>query len=83
MGTLVLVEDGEGGGGVVGVPQPHGAVGGAGQQALVGAAVHQPPHRVCVSGQRPPQDRWLCDQRGGERYDSNEGCATNMSSKSC
>lgn len=67
--TFVLIEHGEGRRRGVGVPQPHRPVGGAGQQPLVGAAVHQAPHRVRVSAQRPPQHRRVCESQssGSER----------------
>lgn len=55
--TFVFVEYCEGGGGGVGVPQSHGPVCRAGEEALVCAAVHQTPNGVSVSQQRAAQHR--------------------------
>lgn len=42
--TLIFIENREGRGGAVGVPQSHSPVGRAGKEALVCAAVHQTPN---------------------------------------
>lgn len=53
--TFVFVEHRKCGGGGVGVPQSHGPVCRAGEEALVSTAVHQTPNRVSVSTQRSTQ----------------------------
>jgi len=58
--TFVFVEYCEGGGRGVGVPQSHGPVCRAGEEALVCAAVHQTPDGVGVSKQRAAPHRWIC-----------------------
>lgn len=65
--TSSLVENGEGRRGVGGVPQPDRPVGRAGEEALVGRAVDQTPHRVRVAAQRPPQHGGLCRMKSSER----------------
>lgn len=65
--TFVFVEHGEGRRRGVGVPQSHRPVGRAGEEALVGTAVHQAPHRVRVSAQRPPQHRRVCEKQSRDR----------------
>lgn len=73
--TFVFVEHGECGRRGVGVPQPHRPVGGAGEEALVGAAVHQAPHRVRVSAQRPPQHRRVYEKHSRDRGGSDDRLA--------
>lgn len=65
--TFVFVEYCERRGGGVGVPQPDGSVGGAGEEALVCAAVHQTPHRVGVSTQLPAQ-HWRVWKHGDQGH---------------
>lgn len=61
--TFVFVEYCEGGGGGVGVPQSHGPICRAGEEALVCAAVDQTPNWVSVSIQLSTQHWWFCQRQ--------------------
>lgn len=57
--TLVCVESADAGFFLHRVPQFHGSVSGAGQEAVLDAAVSQSPHGVRMPRPRTRQDAWV------------------------
>lgn len=74
--TFVFVEHCKGGGGGVGVPQPHSPVCWAGKESLVYTAVHQTPDWVSVSTQSPTQHNGVCRQRSTQQCIIHRGIIT-------
>lgn len=58
--TFIFVEHSKCRGGGIGIPQSHGSICRAGEEALVCVAVNQAPNGVCVSTQRSTQHWWVC-----------------------